>query len=132
MVDGYCYTNGQYSATGLTKVGNEYYYVEAGKIITDRKYYASKTNCDLPAKEYYYFDTDGTFKEGVYTETDGVFYYESGKRVYAGLIEFEGNFYYAESGGKIAVNKSFTAKKTNCVLPINREYKSGPDGKIVK
>ncbi len=132
VVDGYCYTNGQYSATGLTKVGNEYYYVEAGKIITDRKYYASKTNCDLPAKEYYYFDTDGTFKEGVYTETDGVFYYESGKRVYAGLIEFEGNFYYAESGGKIAVNKSFTAKKTNCVLPINREYKSGPDGKIVK
>jgi len=131
VVDGYLYLGGKRAPTGLTKYGKNYYYSQSGKLATG-KCYASVTNCDLPAKEYYYFDEDGTFRNGVYTETDGVYYYEAGKRVFAGLVEVDGSFYYAGSGGKCLRSTKQLCLKSSCVLPINREYTFGADGKMVK
>ncbi len=132
VVNGYCYLEGRYAPTGLIQIGEDYYYVESGKVVTDRKYYAKVSNCDLPAGKYYYFDTDGTFKNGVYTEEDGIYYYESGKRVFAGLVKDGDDFYYAAEGGKCVTNKKVLCRKSSCVLPVNREFTFGADGKIVK
>ena len=131
VVDGYLYIGGQKAATGLTKYGDDYYYSESGKLATG-KCYAKISNCELEAGKYYYFDLDGTFCEGVYVEEDGVYYYEAGKRVYAGLVKVGNDFYYAAAGGKCATNTKLLCKKSSCVLPINREYTFGNDGKIVK
>ena len=92
---------------------------------------AKVSNCDLEAGVYYYFGEDGTFCEGVYVETDGVYYYENGKRIFAGLVKVGDDFYYAGEGGKCATNKKMLCKKSSCVLPINREYTFGTDGKIL-
>ena len=132
VVDGYCYLEGKYAPTGLIQIGEDYYYVESGKVITDRKYYAKVSNCELPAGEYYYFDVDGTFREGVYAEEDGIYYYESGKRVFAGLVKVGDDFYYAGSGGKCVTGQKILCRKSSCVLPANREFTFGADGKIVK
>jgi len=131
VVDGYLYITGQKAPTGLTKYGDNYYYSESGKVATG-KYYAKVSNCDLPEGKYYFFDTDGTFKNGVYTEEDGVYYYEEGKRVYAGLVKVGDDFYYAGKGGKCITGKKELCRRSSCVLPINREYTFGADGKIVK
>ncbi len=131
VVDGYLYITGQKAPTGLTKYGDNYYYSESGKVATG-KYYAKVSNCDLPEGKYYFFDTDGTFKNGVYTEEDGVYYYEEGKRVYAGLVKVGDDFYYAGKGGKCITGKKELCRRSSCVLPVNREYTFGADGKIVK
>ena len=131
VVDGYLYINGQKAPTGLTKYGDDYYYSESGKVATG-KYYAKVSNCELEAGKYYYFDVDGTFCDGVYAEEDGVYYYEAGKRVFAGLVKVGDDFYYAGEGGKCATDKKMLCRKSSCVLPVNREYTFGADGKIVK
>ena len=133
VVEGKLYINGQLAPTGLTKYGEDYYYVRAnGEIVVNKAFYAYETHCDLPAKEYYYFDIDGTLREGVCVEESGVYYYEAGKRVFAGLVKVGDDFYYAGKDGKCAASTTMTCRKSNCELPVAREYAFGADGKMVQ
>lgn len=70
--------------------------------------------------------------EGVCAGTSGVYYYEMGKRVFAGLVKVDGNFYYAGIDGKCAASTTMTCRKSNCELPVAREYAFGADGKMVQ
>ena len=70
--------------------------------------------------------------EGIHKGTSGVYYYEKGQRVFAGLVKVDGNFYYAGIDGKCATNQIVVVRKSNCELPVAREYAFGADGKMVQ
>ncbi len=60
IVDGYYYENDQIVYKGLTKIGEDYYYIRTtGIVAKNGKFYAYKTSCDLPADTTYTFDADG-------------------------------------------------------------------------
>ncbi|MBQ5590552.1 MAG: phosphodiester glycosidase family protein, partial [Clostridia bacterium] len=127
VVDGKLYVNGQPVKRGLTKIGEDYYYSESGTVITDRRYYATISNCDLPEKEYYYFGADGKALQGV---VDGKLYI-NGQIAKRGLTEYKGDYYYSESG-TVITDRRYYASVSNCDLPEKDYYYFGADGKALQ
>ena len=57
--DLYYYKNGKIGAAGITKVGEDYYFVSSsGKLAVNRSYYCWATNCEIPVGTYE-FGADG-------------------------------------------------------------------------
>ena len=55
----YYYVNGVRNYAGLIQIGSDYYYVNSScKVVTNQRYWISKTNNLLPAT-FYTFDADG-------------------------------------------------------------------------
>ncbi len=126
----YYYSNGRVGKAGLTKVGNDYYYVSwTGKCSTG-KVYASYTNCDLPVGNYY-FDADGKLANGLVETEDGLVYVENGKTSssYAGLHKIGDDYYFVTWGGVCATGYKFV-EKSFCNLPAGN-YEFGADGKML-
>ena len=88
------------SYAGLVKDddGNFYYIASDLKAVKNCTYYVTKTN-DLKPVGYYAFDTDGKMivKNGLVEENGDLYYYVDGAKTAAGLIEWEGNYYYIAS-----------------------------------
>ncbi len=128
----YYYVNGQLSSknAGLTKVGDDYYFVtSSGKVATGTTY-AWATNCDIPCGEYT-FGADGKMQNG-FVEKDGVlYYYENGKAAggEAGLKKIGDDYYFVAANGKVAIGVYY-AWATQCDLPCS-EYEFGADGKML-
>ena len=134
MNDGtYYYVNGKVVSdkAGLTKIGDDYYFISAkGKCATG-KYYAWATNCDLPCGNYE-FGEDGKLLQGIVEKEDGVYYYVNGKinSKYAGLTKVGDDYYFVAANGRCATGKYY-AWATNCDLPCS-EYEFGADGKMLQ
>ena len=126
----YYYENGEGVEKGLVEVDGDYYFAfYKGKLAVDTIQYAFLTNCDLP-KDNYEFGADGKMLNGI-IEKDGVlYYYENGKGVEKGLIEFDGSYYFARFGGKLAVNETLYAHASNCDMPKGN-YEFGANGKML-
>ena len=88
------------SYAGLVKDddGNFYYIASDLKAVKNCTYYVTKTN-DLKPVGYYAFDADGKMivKNGLVEENGDLYYYVDGAKTAAGLIEWEGNYYYIAS-----------------------------------
>lgn len=129
----YYYQNGRAGRTyGLVKVGEDYYFaLMNGKLITNQVYYAWETKCDLP-KSNYEFGADGKMLQGIVEKSDGYYYYINGKagRKY-GLLEIDGDYYFALMNGKLITNQVYYAWETNCNLPKG-SYEFGADGKMLQ
>ena len=130
----YYYVNGKidYTKAGLTKVGDDYYFISTtGKCATGTKY-AWATNCDLPCGEYE-FGTDGKLLNGIGVREDGIYYFYNGKIDYtkAGLTKVGDDYYFVSTIGRCAVNRTYYAWATNCDLPCG-SYEFGPDGKMLQ
>ena len=81
----------------------------------------------------YGFDKDGNFKtpsEGIVKEDGVLYYYENGRRTYAGLIKIDGYYYYVRSNGELAVNCWYWTTKTNGFL-TQGEYYFDADGRVI-
>ncbi|MBE6727638.1 MAG: hypothetical protein E7562_03210 [Ruminococcaceae bacterium] len=119
----------------LIKVGEDYYYtVYNGVIVTNKTLYTASTNCDLP-KGSYTFGADGKMlgsnPNGEIVEINGIkYYYENGKGAEKYLVKVDGEYYFAQSGGKVITNKTLYAWATNCDMPKGT-YIFGEDGKMV-
>ncbi|MBR5515762.1 MAG: InlB B-repeat-containing protein [Clostridia bacterium] len=102
-------------AKGLTKIGNDYYFFN----ITSGMMYSSSTmwiddNEYGFAKGFYYFGEDGKLfianeetgvKKIIYE--NGAYYFTiDGVKQYAGVYELDGDYYYAQTNGKLYVNTS--------------------------
>ena len=110
---------------GLIEVNGNYYFIGAeGKVATG-KYYVWRTN-GLVAEGTYRFDetgrmygikiVDGEKIVGEFVDIDGErYYYETGMGVRIGLFEYEGNYYYASTDGKLAIGRSYVSKHNNLV-----------------
>ena len=127
----YCYVNGKLggSVAGLTKIGEDYYFVtSSGKCVTG-KYYAWATNCDLPCGNYE-FGADGKMLDGFVTKSNGIYYYENGKLGKVGLNYIDGYYYFITANGKLVTNQSYYAWETNGLL-IETTYTFDEYGRIV-
>ena len=129
----YLYSNGKVGNTyGLVKMGEDYYFVLMdGQIITNRKYFAWETRCDLPMDNYE-FGPDGKMLQGIVEKADGYYYYVNGKlgKEY-GLRLINGDYYFVLMEGNIITNRKYYAWATYCDLPEGN-YEFGPDGKMLQ
>ena len=85
------------------------------------------------------FDVDGRYVSDYYGEgaevvacTNGLIYAVDGVPTHAGLVEIDGDYYYAATGGKCAVSTSRYINKdwTNGLFPAGN-YEFGADGKMI-
>ena len=87
---------------GLVEVDGSFYYIASDlKAVKNCTYYVTKTNGLKPAG-YYTFDVDGkmVIKNGLVEENGDLYYYVDGAKTAAGLIEWDGNYYYIASNLK--------------------------------
>ena len=132
----YYFEGGIKKAAGLIKVGEDYYYAaEGGKIVVSASYDVTVTN-DLKPAGIYRFDANGKMiiYTGIVKEDGALYYYKSGKREpNAGLIYFEGDYYYIGEMAKAAVNATVnvTEDKVNDTGIEPGVYTFGPDGKMI-
>lgn len=160
----YYYVNGTKTYAGLIygngTVGEEgalYYVNSECKVIMNRTYWVSKTN-GIMSEGWHDFDADGKLvidnndgpgdnsgsgdteepavKHGFVEENGITYYYENGKKTYAGVligdgtIGEEGAYYYVNSSYIVIMNRDYWISKTNGLLPEKR-YTFDETGKIV-
>lgn len=129
----YYYTKGHANknskTVGMTKVGDDYYFVDYdGKCFTG-KVYVWATNCELPEGNYE-FASNGKLLNGIVEKEDGIYYYTLGKvGKTVGLTQIDDDYYFVEYSGKCATGMKY-AWKTNCDLPC-ADYLFAQDGKLL-
>ena len=125
----YYYKNGRRTASaGLVEYEGAYYHIDgAAKAQTNVTVWVSKTNGLWPVGSYT-FGADG--KMIIYNGIVNGYYYVDGIKTAAGLIYVDGNYYYAEGGGKLVTNKSYWISKSNNLLTVGT-YRFDAEGKII-
>ena len=153
------YVNGVKTYGGLMQIDGDYYYARSsGEILTNRTYWITKHNDLLPAANYT-FGADGKMlnapvvepeqppvtpdpeqppvtpeepevKSGIVSEGGKLWWYVNGVKTYGGLMQIDGDYYYARSSGEILTNIKYWITKTNDLLPA-AYYNFGADGKMV-
>ena len=131
----YYYENNVRTYGGVMLIDGDYYYAAtSGEIVHGRKYWISKTNGLLEEKSYEFAD-DGKIifpsaaKNGIYEEDGSFYYYENGVRTYGGVMEIDGDYYYAASSGEIVHGRKYWISKTNGLIP-ERSYTFDNQGRI--
>ena len=128
----YYYINGQnvWTAAGLHKIGDDYYYIEATGKVASGRHYVLDSFCDLPAG-IYEFAADGKMLNGVVAKADGYYWYVNGQIDWkaAGLYEIDGYYYFITTTGK-CVTGNYVAWATYCDLPVGT-YEFAADGKML-
>ena len=131
--DGVYFENGQpyHKGVFLHSDGNYYYARSYGKLTTGAYYIsAADLNGLFKGAGVYYFGSDYKMLHEIVRE-DGV-YFEDGQPCYRGLVEYNGDIYYAGSYGKIKKGVTYTVKEayTNGILPAGT-YTFDAEGKLI-
>jgi len=134
----YYYDNGTL-AKGFTKIGNDYYFFNAasGKMYKDIELWVGGNEYGIEAG-LHYFGSDGKMlvqdvENGAreIVEKDGKLYLMIDKSTAPeGLYEIDGEYYYAQAYGVLAVDKEIYA--TTELLDGTGWYRFGVDGKLIK
>ncbi|MBR2867878.1 MAG: phosphodiester glycosidase family protein [Clostridia bacterium] len=128
----YYYVKGKAKAAGLVEIDGEYYFAGGsnGEIIVAQKKYVWEGNGILPEAEYE-FGADGRMLRGIVDKNGVLCYYENGKPMKAGLVEYDGAYYNVEgSNGELTVGKKQHVSVGNGILPAG-EYEFGADGRML-
>ena len=126
------YENGRTKMAGLIQIDGDYYFAGGakGEITTNEVKYVWNGNGLLPEREYE-FGADGKMLQGIVEKDGQLYYYVNGVGTMAGLIEIDGDYYFAGGAkGEITTNEYKYVWKTNDLLPA-REYHFGADGKML-
>ena len=134
----YYYNDGA-RAKGFTKIGDDYYIfnTHSGKMYKGADMW-------VPANDYgieggmHHFNADGkmlipnleTGVRKIVAENGNLYFTIDGVKMTGGLYELDGEYYYAQNNGALAVNKS--AYVDTKLLSGNGWYHFGTDGKFVK
>ena len=134
----YYYDNGTL-AKGFTKIGNDYYFFNAasGKMYKDIELWVGGNEYGIEAG-LHYFGSDGKMlvqdvENGAreIVEKDGKLYLMIDKSTAPeGLYEIDGEYYYAQAYGVLAVDKEIYV--TTELLDGTGWYRFGADGKLIK
>ena len=141
------YVDGVRTYAGLIRIDGDYYYVRTPGQLATGRYWITKTNGLLPEASYRFGEDgkmiiEGTLpevkpddpseelKNGIYEEDGALFYYVNNVKTYAGLVQIDGDYYYAKSNGQLATGR-YWITKTNGLL-AEGSYTFGMDGKLIK
>ena len=128
-------------AKGLTKIGEDYYFFNAGsgKMYKDANMWVGKNTYGVEPGMHY-FDADGkmvvpnleTGVRKIVTEDGNLYFTIDGARMYNGLYELDGEYYYARANGQLVVGDVAYIDAT----PLKGEdsegwYRFGEDGKLI-
>ena len=133
----YYYADGV-RAKGLTKIGEDYYFFNAGSGMMYKD-----ANMWVPANDYgvepgmHYFDADGKMfvpdtvngKRAIVAENGKLYFTIDGVKMVNGLYELDGAYYFARYDGTLVTNGSAYAETTE--LSGNGWYGFGADGKLI-
>ena len=125
----YYYVNGKYGPAGLTKIGNDYYFVSSKGRVATGSYYCWATNCELPCGTYEFDEQGRMIKNGLFTESNGIYYYVDGEHGPAGLTKIGDYYYFVSSIGRVATG-SYYCWATNCELPCGT-YEFDEQGRMI-
>lgn len=141
-IDGvlYYYVDDEAVHAGLIEIDGEIYYAgSGGKLaVSETRYVNENWTNGLMDPGTYEFGPDGRLMEpevgrnGI-VEVNGVlYYYVDGVATHAGLVRIGDDYYYAATGGKLAVNTTRYINKdwANGLLPVGT-YSFGADGKMI-
>ena len=134
----YYYADGV-RAKGLTKLGEDYYFFNAGSGMMYKD-----ANMWVPANDYgvepgmHYFDADGKMfvpdtvngKRAIVAENGKLYFTIDGVKMTNGLYELDGAYYFARYDGTLVTNGSAYVETTE--LSGNGWYGFGADGKLIK
>ena len=133
----YYYADGV-RAKGLTKIGEDYYFFNAGSGMMYKD-----ANMWVPANGYgvepgmHYFDADGKMfvpdtvngKRAIVAENGKLYFTIDGVKMVNGLYELDGAYYFARYDGTLVTNGSAYVETTE--LSGNGWYGFGADGKLI-
>ena len=133
----YYYADGV-RAKGLTKLGEDYYFFNAGSGMMYKD-----ANMWVPANSYgvepgmHYFDADGKMfvpdtvngKRAIVAENGKLYFTIDGVKMTNGLYELDGAYYFARYDGTLVTNGS--AYVETSLLSGNGWYGFGADGKLI-
>ena len=125
-------------AKGLTKIGEDYYFFNAGSGMMYKD-----ANMWVPANDYgvepgmHYFDADGKMfvpdtvngKRAIVAENGKLYFTIDGVKMVNGLYELDGAYYFARYDGTLVTNGSAYVETTE--LSGNGWYGFGADGKLI-
>ena len=140
--DTYYYENGAL-VTGFTKIGEDYYLFNgnSGKMYKDATMWVLANSYGIEPGMYY-FGVGGKMvvpdlEKGVkkIVEVDGKLYFTiDGARMKNGLYELDGEYYYVNYDGTLAVKCSAYVRVSESIESLDKDgwYGFGADGKLVK
>ena len=136
--DTYYYKDGKL-VKGFTKIDEDYYFfnLKSGKLYKDANMWVGKNTYGVEPGMHY-FGADGKMvipdmvngEKKIVTENGNLYFTIDGARMYNGLYELDGEYYFAEYSGKLAVEKPVYVNTE--LLSGNGWYYFGTDGKFVK
>ena len=106
-------------------------------VLNGKDCWLHKTN-GLALPEWgYYFDENGvilhdedTGKNGILKDGEDLFYYVDGIKAPAGMIKIGGDYYYANSKGKLIVNQTYYCSRMNGLMEEGT-YAFDAEGKLI-
>jgi len=131
----YSYGPGYYKRCWQEIDGKTYYFGTDYYIYKGYRSIPVNRNNPEEGTYWYEFAEDGTFVRqmtdytGILEELGEKFYVKDGANYYGGVVEIEGNYYYARYYGQIVRNTTFTVEKTNGLIPAGK-YTFNEDGVI--
>ena len=132
----YYYEMGKPAEAGWVKDGDDYYvFGEGGKAMVGRNWvgsYLTQTSKDPYKSGSFIFDKNGKLANGIAEANDGWYYCEAGVGKAAGLLCIDGQYYYADNGGKLATGNIWVGTyPSNGLLPRGY-YEFGTDGLMLE
>jgi len=140
--DGLCYyiAADATALLGFHKIGDDYYYFNAktGKMYRDCMIWVGANEYGI-AQGNQYFGEDGKMyiapEEGtaeIIEENGSLYYTIDGVKQFYGLYELDGEYYYAQGNGALAVNSVVWVSNINDLVSTKGYYAFDGEGKLVK
>ena len=141
--DGYTYYYAKnVLALGFTKIGEDYYFFNAGsgKMQKDKTLWVGSNDYGIEAGMYY-FDADGKMvipdlengQTKIVSDNGKLYFTVDGARMRSGLYELDSEYYYAQSNTELAVNKTvWVSQKNGLISEKGNWYAFDGDGKLIK
>lgn len=132
VYDGYYYnaTGRSEAYVGLTEWNGAKYYVSDGGKVTVGRYFITKLNGLVPKKRAYTFFDDGRMLEDTRIYKDGYYYVDGIRTPYAGLVEYEGAFYYVSDNGAYVKGQRALVSNVNATDKAKGYYYFDDNGQM--